>query len=162
MPIQINVHHLETRTQTLQGYLPVSDLEVELPDDVVQLRKPLRYDLQAERLGDAILLRGRLELEVSCICVRCLRPTTQQVSLVDWACHVPLEGGEKVTPVHDVVDLTPFVREDILLALPQHPLCESECCGVPSAPRAEVPNSGSNHQTRSESSVWSELDKLKF
>ena len=31
---------------------------------------------------------------------------------------------------NDCVDLTPFVREDILLEFPQHPLCKPDCGGL--------------------------------
>lgn len=162
MAIPLNVRHLETRSEVLRGELPVAELEVELRDDVVRFLDPLRYELQAERLGGAILVRGHLEVELRCTCVRCLKEFAQRLTLADWACHLPLEGEERVATVHDVVDLTPWAREDILLALPQHPLCEPECRGLPSALRVEVPNPGGGRQTPNEVSVWGELDKLKF
>jgi uncharacterized metal-binding protein YceD (DUF177 family) len=56
----------------------------------------------------------------------------------------------------DCVDLTPFLREDILLALPQHPLCSSDCKGLlRKYEREAIPGSG-----RDKPSAWSELDKL--
>jgi uncharacterized metal-binding protein YceD (DUF177 family) len=55
------------------------------------------------------------------------------------------------------VDLTPFLREDSLLGLPQHPLCRSDCPGLtqadPEPSKASQP---------AKSGVWSQLDQLKF
>jgi uncharacterized metal-binding protein YceD (DUF177 family) len=56
------------------------------------------------------------------------------------------------------VNLTPYIREDILLALPQHPLCEPECGGL--KPPASLKDPG--EMSEKASSAWSELDKLKL
>ena len=40
------------------------------------------------------------------------------------------QGDDKALVVNDCLDLTPYVREDILLALPLHPLCGSDCGGL--------------------------------
>jgi uncharacterized protein len=65
-----------------------------------------------------------------------------------------------VTISNDVVDLTPYIREDIVLAFPQHPLCKPDCQGL------ENPRKGSaadaQHESELTSSAWSELNKLKF
>ncbi len=74
--------------------------------------------------------RGQLQLTLECECVRCLRPFQNHLVLKRWACHLPLLGEEKVLVVDDCVDLTPWLREDILLAYPQHPLCEPKCSGL--------------------------------
>jgi uncharacterized metal-binding protein YceD (DUF177 family) len=58
------------------------------------------------------------------------------------------------------VDLTPFLREDILLELPQHPLCKPDCSGL-KKPKAGKSKKNSPGAT-ADSSAWSELDKLKF
>jgi uncharacterized metal-binding protein YceD (DUF177 family) len=80
------------------------------------------------------------------------------VKLGDWTAHLPLEGSEKVAIHDDFVDLTPQIREDILLEFPQHPLCGADCSGLPNRSK-EKKKSG--EQTNG-SSAWSELNKLKF
>ena len=52
------------------------------------------------------------------------------VGIATWTLHLPLEGEDKVTVENDCVDLTPFVREDILLEFPQHPLCKPDCARI--------------------------------
>jgi uncharacterized metal-binding protein YceD (DUF177 family) len=72
---------------------------------------------------------------------------------------LPLEGPEKAAMKDDLVDLTPYLREDILLEFPQHPLCEADCAGLPNRPK---PNKTKGASQTEGSSAWSELNKLKF
>jgi uncharacterized protein len=73
-----------------------------------------------------------------------------------------LEGEDKVLVSNDCVDLTPYVREDIVLAFPQHPLCEPECRGLQAAsPNGGRASSGENI-TGDLSPAWAELNKLKL
>jgi uncharacterized protein len=123
---------------------------------------PLLYQFTAEQQEGGILLQGRLQMSFACECARCLQPFTLQLDLTDWACLVPLEG-EDAPPIHcDSVDLTPYVREDMVLALPQRPLCKQDCAGLPERPpgTSQTPDTASH---RAESSpVWRELDKLRL
>src|SRR5271170_733826 len=131
MPLQVNIRHVEEKEVRLRGQLPVSELDLENHDELVRARLPLRYDLTAQRLGDAILVQGRLELTLECECARCLKPFQHRMALEHWTAHVPLAGPEKTARKEDLADLTPYVREDFLLELPQHPLCEADCAGLP-------------------------------
>jgi uncharacterized metal-binding protein YceD (DUF177 family) len=77
----------------------------------------------------------------------------------EWSAHLPMEGPEKVAIKDDLADLTPSLREDILLEYPQHPLCEAGCAGLPN--RAKENKTKGASQTEN-SSAWAELNKLKF
>jgi len=157
MPVQVNIRHLEEKEIRLQGELPVAELDLAHHDELIRFRLPLRYDLTAQRVAEAILLQGRLDLTVDCECVRCLKPFEYRIELDPWTAHLPLEGPEKVAIKDDLADLTPFLREDILLELPQHPLCQAGCAGLPN--RAKKAKGASATEG---SSAWSELNKLKF
>jgi uncharacterized protein len=159
MPLQINIRHLEEKDVHLAGELPVEELDLENKDELIHARLPLRYDLTAQRVGDAILVQGRLELTLDCECARCLKPFQHRIEMADWTAHLPLEGPEKAAIKDDLADLTPCLREDILLEYPQHPLCEAGCAGLPD--RREDRNRKGASQTEG-SSAWSELNKLKF
>jgi uncharacterized protein len=162
MALEINVHHLERGPVSVRGETGMELLDPDPRDDLLEFPGPLRYDLTIERLGAGLVVQGALELPLQCTCVRCLRSFGQVLALDPWYCHVPLEGDDQAVVTHDVVDLTPYVREDILLALPQHPLCEPECRGLPSVPRRQVPDVGLDRPRTHGVSVWAELDKLKF
>ncbi len=161
MSLLVNLSHLERHGAALKGELSVEELAIETLDDLVRVSKPLRYDFQAELLPDELLLRGTLELELECDCVRCLKPAVHLVRVADWTCLVPLAGEEAAARDGDFVDLTPYVREDILLAFPQHPLCEPECPGLAQAD-PEKSNTRPGESPTASSSAWTELDKLQF
>jgi uncharacterized metal-binding protein YceD (DUF177 family) len=159
MPLQVNIRHLKDADLHLQGELPVAELDLPKNDDLIRLRLPLRYDLTARSITDAILVQGRIELRLDCECSRCLKAFQYRLELDPWTAHLPLEGPEKAVLKDDLADLTPCLREDILLEFPQHPLCGTGCAGWPK--RAKENKTKGASQTQS-SSAWSELNKLKF
>ncbi len=159
MPLQVNIRHVKEKEVRLRGQLPVAELDLENDDELVRARLPLRYDLTAEILGEAILVQGRLELTLDCECARCLKPFEHRMELGHWTAHLALEGPEKAALKDDLADLTPYLREDILLELPQHPLCEADCAGLPNRAKQNKTKSASPTEG---SSAWAELNKLKF
>lgn len=161
MPLTVNIQHLVQHSLELKGELPVEELELEVNDEMVQTREPLLYDLEAEKMENAILARGRLRLRLDCQCVRCLKPFKVELDLRDWACHLPLEGEDAVPVVNDCVDLTMSIREDILLGFPQHPVCKPECGGLKGVTRSK-PDKTSDADAGLPSSAMAELDKLKL
>ncbi|MEY4387526.1 MAG: hypothetical protein RLY20_2809 [Verrucomicrobiota bacterium] len=161
MPLTVNIQHLLQHSLRLKGDLPVEELELEVNDEMVQAKQPLRYDLEVEKLENAILARGRLRLKLDCQCVRCLKSLKLEVDLDGWACHLPLDGEDAVPIVNDSVDLTLSIREDILLGFPQHPVCIPECGGLKSV-KAPKPGKVDAAKRGLPSSVLAELDKLKL
>lgn len=162
MPLLFNIRHLERQNVTLSGELPVAELDLGGIDELIQANAPLQHDLVVEQHERSVLVQGRLALQLRCECVRCLKSFEYRLSFDSWSCLVPLEGEDKVLVCNDCVDLTPYVREDIVLALPQHPLCEPECPGLMAAsPNGARPSSGAN-VTGDRSSAWAELNKLKL
>ena len=158
MSLKINLRHLEEDDLHLKGELPVAELELGVNDELIHTEKPLRYDLSVELLHDAVLATGSLALPLECECGRCLKKFKSELKLAGWAVHLPLEGEDKVSVENDCVDLTPFVREDMLLNFPQHPLCKPDCAGLKkkdSAPKAEAGD-------KPALDVWAELNKLKI
>jgi len=155
--LKVNLRHLEEHGLQLKGEIPVAELELGVRDELIRAESPLRYDLSVEQLHDALLVTGSLALGLDCECARCLKKFKHDLNLTGWAVHLPLEGEDKVAVDSDCVDLTPFVREDILLDFPQHPLCKPDCAGLKSktarktkAAKAAAPE------------VWAKLDKLKL
>ena len=155
--LKVNLRHLDEYEIHLKGELPVAELDLGVNDELVRAEKALRYDLSVELLHDAILVTGSLKLPLECECARCLKKFKTELKLTGWAAHLPLEGEDKVAVENDCVDLTPFVREDILLDFPQHPLCRPDCAGLKSktARKAEAVE-------KPASDLWAKLDKLKL
>ncbi len=160
MPLTVNLRHLERDDVKLAGELPVEELDIETRDEMLQLGKPLKYKLDVQQMDDGLLVRGDLFLPLDCQCVRCLKEFVYKLELRNWSMLVPLSGEEAAPRDGDTVDLTPFLREDILLELPQHPLCKPECRGLKKPLAGKSKKSGSTDAKTS--SVWAELDKIKF
>ena len=118
----------------------------------------MQYDLRLKNWTDACWCRGSLRLVLDCQCVRCLKPFTHELELKAWTCHLPLEGEDRVAVDNDCVDLTPFVREDMLLEFPQHPLCKPDCGGL----KTKTGKARKTGGWKLAPSAWAELDKLKL
>jgi uncharacterized protein len=146
----------------LSGELPIEDLSPGREDDLVRVDRPVRYDLWLEKLSGSVLVQGRLEVDLACQCARCLRPFRQTLVLDPWSVVLELEGAEAVPLVNDAVDLTVQVREDSLLALPQHPLCEPGCAGLPSTSSSGENEPEAARQSAGGLSAWAALDRLKL
>jgi uncharacterized protein len=162
MPLLVNLRHLEHKNVEFKGELPPEDLDLEEADELIHVVKPVQYDLEAQRMESNLLIHGKLQLTLDCECARCLKPFQRELNFDHWALHLPLEGEDKAPQEGDCVDLTPYIREDILLAFPQHPLCESECGGLKNQPATGAKDSAGADQTEETSSAWSELNKLKL
>lgn len=160
MPLILNLRRLVNDPLELQGELPPSDFDFGLRDEMIQVNSPVAYDLTAELMDDALLVQGNLQVTLACECVRCLKKFSLPLELPDLALHLPLEGEEAVSVDNDNVDLTPFLREDMLLEFPQHPLCEPECPGLKKTDEKQAPKTGG--KPASEGSAWAELNKLKL
>jgi len=157
MMLKVNVRHLAEHGLHLRGELPVAELDLGIDDELVRVEKPLAYDLAVELLHDAVLVTGSLTLPLDCECARCLKKFTTNLHLAGWALHLPLQGEDAVSVDNDCVDLTPFIREDILLDFPQRPLCRLDCGGLKdkTARKAKVVE-------KPAPDLWAKLDKLKL
>ena len=162
MPVLVNLRHLATRHLEFKGQIEATELAIDTRDEMVQVRHPLYYDLEVEQTGANLIIGGTLEMVLECACVRCLKPFQQHLRLTGPVGVLALEGEEKVPIDSDCVDLTPHLREHILLEFPPHPLCKPECGGLsrrqgkrPASPQWPGP-------AGDPSSPWGELDKLKL
>ena len=162
MALLINLRHLEDKNLRWQGELSAQELEIEHLDEVIRVQQPLTYDLEVQKLDQSVLITGSLRVELDCECVRCLTPFRRMLELEAWVCHLPLDGEDKVLISNDCIDLTPQIREDIVLAFPQHPLCRSDCSGLASTQQKTEEHPGSAAVGAPASSAWAALDKLKL
>jgi uncharacterized protein len=162
MSLKVNLRHLEDKDLELEGEIEPEELDIDPHDKVIRVRNPLRYKLVAQLLEESLLVEGRIEIGLECDCVRCLKRFEHLVALDPWALHVPLQGDDAAPVINDLVDLTPYAREDILLDFPQHPLCSSECGGLPKSALDKAKRAGTPEGKRAESPAWGALNKLKL
>ena len=152
----INLRHLEDGNVTLEDELSVDEMDIDTKDELIRLKQPLKYTLEAQRMEGGVLVQGTLTLTLDCQCARCLKDFNYPLVLENWVCHLPLVGEETVEVINDCVDLTPYIRDDIVLAFPQRPLCDPECKGLANLAKQTV------SEAEPASNPWAELNKLKL
>lgn len=144
--------------QMEHGYITLSGSEsaeaLGLEEAEAEAGGELEYSLQAGLSGGGLWVTGRLRLRVILTCVRCLKKFPFDVDLREFATQIPLDGRE-------AVDLTPYVREDIFLALPPYPRCDWMGVGECSAKFPQVTDAPSEPAMAGGRSVWEILDRLQ-
>ena len=160
MSLLVNVQKVSAGEVALSGALPPEALEVEF-DETVSGLSAVRYALRVVKHDRGLSISGALDTEATFECVRCLRPFTRSIALPEWRAFGPLEGEEKLSVFNDCVDLTPLVRDDILLNFPRHPTCGRPDCELPQG-RKRPSDADASGETAGDPSVWSDLDNLNL
>lgn len=125
---------------------PLSGLEAE----EILCAGPLRYEIEVGLSDGALWGNGSLWQPVELRCVSCLEQFVYEIKVLAFAMHTELRGPE-------VIDLAPFMREDLLLNLPAHPHCDRDGGRVCKAAHLELPEPEVKPKLD-----WSALDKLKI
>ncbi len=111
---------------------------------------PLHYDLEVGVSNGALWGNGHLKQPVKLRCVSCLEEFSYTIEVPAFAVHTELTGPE-------MIDLTPNMREDLLLNLPPHPHCDREGGRICKPKHAETAKADPKP-----AADWSVLDKLKL
>jgi uncharacterized metal-binding protein YceD (DUF177 family) len=122
----------------------------ELEEEEMRCAGPLRYNIDIGVSEGALWANGSLKQWVELRCVACLEKFVHQVQVPAFALHTDLPGPE-------IVDLDPFIREEILLNLPAHPHCDRDGGRV-----CKAANVDAAEQSAKRKSDWSALNKLKI
>ena len=122
----------------------------ELQSEGIRCTGPLHYDIDVGVAGGALWANGSLYQPVELRCVSCLEKFVHEIRVPAFAVHMELRGPE-------TVDLTPAMREEILLNLPAHPHCDRDGDRVCKAKHVKTPE-----QEMKRKSDWSALDRLKL
>jgi len=133
-----------------------SHIDLDPGDEYLKCLTPVQYTLDVGLSEDGLFATGAVGVDLELQCVSCLEKFEYQLRVPDFAMQTELEGAE-------TVDLTPFVREDILLNLPHYPRCDWDgqkvCEGALRFTGKAAPEKASEPIPAAE--AWSELDKLK-
>jgi uncharacterized metal-binding protein YceD (DUF177 family) len=159
MSLKVNLRLLEKESIELDGDILGSELAPDFLDELMRLSHPVEYELTVERQSDNLLVTGSLRSHVDCECSRCLKSFVLPVRVDEFSTLAPLEGEEALPVDGDFADLTPVVREDILLALPTNPLCGPDCRGL--KPKGQ-PRELQVREQAEPNTAWNALDNLKL
>lgn len=99
-------------------------------------------EIQATHTDPGALLEGEARASVAQTCSRCLRPIESAVTArfaEQYYATLHVESGARLAEAPSDaktigsdfrIDLTPLLREELLLAMPQAPLCRPDCAGL--------------------------------
>jgi uncharacterized protein len=115
--------------------------ELELNSAVAEFPADIDFLLTCTRRGLEIACRGIVYTTVEVQCVRCLEKFPVEIReevefLVRLTAGAPLsvklweEDIARVDPHSGKVDLSPRIRDEVILAVPQYPLCSPDCKGL--------------------------------
>ena len=124
----------------------------ELEDDQVHPIGSVEYSLDIGMSGSSLFATGEIGADFELVCVSCLKRFVYPVHIRNFAAQIELSGNE-------LVDLTPWLREDILLALPAHSHCDWDRKSVCVGPRLKYQNV---EKESNGSHAWDILDDLKL
>lgn len=126
---------------------------LELDDPRTVPISPITYSLEVGVSEGGLWAHGPIGVDIDCECVRCLIRFVLPIRVDDFACQIELEGRE-------MVDLTENIREDILLALPAHPHCDSD--GKIVCKADFITDRDAVEPIDDKPDVWKQLDNLKL
>ena len=149
----------------------------QLPFDEHELRliEPVKAEGRIRRNGQEVELRGKLRTKIAIPCGRCLKSVELPIE-VDFAERFAPAVSWKDEEQHELseddlnlaafdgeaIELDDLVREEIILALPGHVLCDETCKGLCPACGADR-NAGSCDCTSKQiDSRWEKLKDLQF
>ena len=125
------------------------------------VRGPVDLQLHLESVLGGLELTGSLTAGWRGSCRRCLEPIEQTVQqdLREMFGSAPTD--DETYPIHNgEVDLTPMVRDCLVLALPIAPLCSEDCVGpAPDAYPMNQPETAA--EDRPKDPRWAALDALR-
>mgnify|MGYP001155031211 CR=1 FL=1 len=117
---------------------------------------PLSYQLYAQVVDEALIVRGTLSATMRGCCARCTQLFSTTVSdsgfLRDY---FDLQDEEKV-------DVTEDLREGILLNLPRFPLCDDACKGLCHQCGVDLNQGACGCSSEAKGGAWDALDNLNL
>jgi len=151
--MKINVKRIPVGGEDLAG--AESPEIMDLNEEDVSFELPVEYQLHAQLQGHSLLVTGWLRTEATLRCGRCLRMFRQAILVRQFVCLQELSG-------EDFVDLTPRMREDIILELPQRALCQTDCRGLCPVCGKDLNEGACGCKVTREDTRWQALDQLKL
>jgi uncharacterized protein len=119
-----------------------------------------KLDVRLSKSGNDVVVRGRIDIDLTTQCARCLKDVTLHLEHPLTALMVPASelngksrGGRETEEVEltaeeldvvtysgETIALDDLVRDELVLEIPIVPLCSDDCAGIspPPAPQGEV------------------------
>jgi uncharacterized protein len=161
--LSVSAHDIDAAGLSLDAELPLAWLAEELADASLVGAAPGKASVRLSRSGKDVIVRGKVSADLRTPCARCLSPARVAIDaeltlLLQPKGHDGSANGRARPPKDDeeyeftseeadtdtfdgeTVVLDPFLREAILLEVPNFPLCSEDCPGIrpPAAAASEA------------------------
>ena len=157
------------------GALRVVERTVPAPENLglelirIPVGAELSLKLRMESVSEGVLVSAQVSAPLEGECGRCLRDISdtldvsfQELYAYEHSTTDDTTDEDEVGRMQgDLIDLEPELRDAVVLALPNHPLCRADCpglCPECGAPWDELPADHSHQQVDPR---WAALDQLK-
>jgi uncharacterized protein len=170
---ELRVHTVELlRTPGLVRSYPAQlnpvDLEITDPALLRRVLGEVTADLTVESTVDGLVVHGDVEVSTTDDCRRCLRPVTASIQVDVDEVYQPIAPGrsappEGINPLEsEALDLSPVVRDAVLLALAGPPLlCDEACAGLCPVCGEDRNQVACTCESEVKDLRWSALDQLR-
>jgi len=130
----------------------------------------LSLDLRMEWVGEGVLVSGTVRGPLAGECARCLREIDANLEVEiqelfaspDSVTEATTEEDEVGRLQGDLIDLEPTVRDAVVLALPNRPLCRPDCPGLCPGCGAHWEDLPEGHHHEQADPRWAALKNLKL
>ncbi|MGH3751745.1 MAG: YceD family protein [Pseudonocardiaceae bacterium] len=166
-PWVIDTRELGRRPGVMRSYHRHVPVPAGLGLDVIGIPvgEQVALDVRLESVVEGVLVSGTVSAPVAGQCARCLDPmadwlevdVTELFAYPDTATDDTTDPDEVSRVVDELVDLEPVVRDAVLLALPQAPLCREDCPGLCPECGAKWAELGTDHRHETMDPRWAAL-----
>ena len=134
----------------------------------VPAKADIELDLRLESVMEGVLVSGTARAPLAGECVRCLDPIDGEISVEIQELYAYPDrvlddaGADDVERVveDELIDLEPALRDAVVLALPQAPLCRADCPGLCSECGARLADDPA-HEHEIADPRWAALAELR-
>jgi uncharacterized protein len=125
-------------------------------DPLFSEESPLTYELYAQRVDEALIVRGTVSATVETQCVRCSQIFSTTVADSGF-----LRDYSDISGVEEL-DITEDLREAVVLNLPPFPLCDEACKGLCPSCGLDLNHTPCECASGKKGGAWEALDNLKL
>jgi uncharacterized protein len=131
-PLRLNVGFVVAQSAGFSRDFPFDVTQISIPPDL-RLNSLIGL-VRATRTPQGILLQADFHTQIDLECVRCLTDFQQTLAfnfteLYAFSQRYVTDSG-LLMPETGIIDLTPVLRELVLLEIPISPLCRPDCKGL--------------------------------
>lgn len=144
IPLKIGLTQIPEEGLQLDGNIAAADLHFS-PGENVAFSTPVRLHGQLTKISEQVYFQGNVGGTMELLCSRCLESVGDQFAVTIRVVYLPpssqaaAESTERLDTsdeldlyIHDgiMIDLQPFIYDQVVLAIPMQPLCRPECAGL--------------------------------